>query len=102
MKRPMFLIISIVLNFIIYYHLTEDIGINATFEEISMTLIASIIVISLLSLVPAIVIYYLKMYMKKVFVPFKKIYLNLYLNISLAFYGIMILIGIMTYFKVTN
>ncbi len=100
MKKILLIIILIALNFISYYSLTEKIGINATYDEISTSLIASIIVIPLFSLFPAIFIYLLKLNIQKTFVPFKKIYLNLYLNLSLGFYSIMILIAVLTYFKV--
>lgn len=100
MKKLIIVIILIVLNFIVYYYLTENIGINTTYEEISTLLIITIITIPFVSLLPAYQKYATKLKFQNLYVPFKKIYLNFYLNISLLFYATMILIALLTYFKV--
>lgn len=99
MKKVILLVVLVTLNFIIYHYLTEHIGINATYEEISLSLIASIISIPLFSTIPALFIYLLKLNLQKVFIPYKKIYLNLYLNVSIALYSIMLLVALLVYLK---
>ncbi len=101
MKKVLILLILIALNFIVYYFLTEKIGINATYIEIVTLLITTIIGIPLCSLVPAFINYKKKLQIHHTYIPFKKIYWNIYVNTSLAFYACMILIAVLTRFKVT-
>jgi hypothetical protein len=100
MKKPGYMIILFAINFVIYYYLIKYNEVNITYEEILMTLVASSIVIPLFTFIPALFSYFLNLMIHKVYVPFKRIYLNIYLTVSIAFYATMILIALLVYFKV--
>ncbi|MBA82681.1 MAG: hypothetical protein CMF36_16245 [Leeuwenhoekiella sp.] len=100
-KKFLITFVLVILNFLVYYYLTELNAINPTFQEIASLLTVSFMVIPIFSLLPALFVFLLRLTFHKRDVFFKKIYLNLYLNISIALYATMMAIGILLYFKQT-
>ncbi len=99
MKKIILVIFLICLNFIVFYWLTENIGINITFEEISTSLFTSIVVIPIGCLIPAFFLYTFKLYFQKIYVSFQKVHQFFYLNTALVFYLAMLLVALLTYLK---
>ena len=98
MKKIIIIIILLSLNFIVFYYLTEYTSINTTFEEITLNLIASIIVIPFGALMAA-YYQYAAILSRGRYIAFKKVYKSVCLNVFIFFYAIILLIAIMVYFK---
>lgn len=98
-KKFLLIFVLVTLNFLVYYYLTEIDAINLTYQEIVTVLTVSLIAIPIVSLLPALFIFLLRLKFQKTDAFFKKIYLNLFLNTSIAFYASMMGIGVLLYFK---
>lgn len=97
-KKAFYSIALLIINFVIYYLISNK-EVEFTFEEISISLVATIIAFPILTVIPALFIYILKLYVQRVFIPFKNIYLKLLLNLLIAIYSILIVVAILIYFR---
>ncbi len=94
MKKTILIILLIILNFGIFYYLTKYGEVGVAYGEMVNILIASMIAIPFVSLIPACFIYILKLKLQRIFIPFKKIYLNFYFRCSVIFYTILLIVAI--------
>ncbi len=99
LNKILILFLLFIFNLIIYYYLAENAIITPTFKEIKTTLLTSFIAIPIISLLPALFIYLLRLNIQKKIVTYKNVYLKIYLNTSIAVYTTMLFIGVFLYFK---
>ncbi|MVO07614.1 hypothetical protein GOQ30_00380 [Flavobacterium sp. TP390] len=92
MKRVLFVIGLILLNFGIFNYLTNHFKSNFTYEEMLKTLLLSFVAVTVISFFISSCQYFLKLYVEKTLISFRSIYANLYFNVSVAIYFLLLVL----------
>lgn len=99
LKKIILIVLLFIANFFSFYYLTEYVGINTTFSEITMNLVISLICIPIGSLLAAYYNYNIRLTMKRVYIPFKQIYQDICLKVYIGCYSVMLLVALLTLLK---
>ncbi|VXB52654.1 conserved membrane hypothetical protein [Flavobacterium sp. 9AF] len=97
MKRLILILGLIILNFLTFDYLTNHFTVQYTLGRLMMTFIASIIAVSIVCFFITSCKYILKLYIEQSSISFKTIYFDLFLNISIAIYILLIFAAIYFY-----
>ncbi len=97
MKRLIFAVCLILLNFLVFNYLTNHFVSKFTYDKMILTYLVSFIAISVICFFISSCKYILKLYVEKSLISFKSIYFDLYLNVSIAIYIVLILTTIVAF-----
>lgn len=97
MKRIIFVIGLILLNFATFNYLSNRFESNFTYEKMLMTLLLSFVTVTVISFFVSSCKYFLKLYVEKTLISFRSIYVDLYFNVSITIY-FLVLLGIIAAF----
>lgn len=97
MKRLIFVIVLILLNFIMFNYLANHFKSSFTFHKMMLILIASFLAIAVMSFIISFCKYILKLYVDESSIPFRTMYVNLYLDVSITIYTLLIIVTLLAF-----
>jgi len=97
MKRLIFVIVLILLNFIMFNYLANHFKSKFTYDKMIMTFIVSFIAISIMCLIISFFKYILKLCAEQSHPSFRTMYVNLYLDASITIYILLMLVTLITF-----